>query len=203
MNQTKPSRFAAVVSIVNLVLFAVGIFAAITLLVGMKNAERTGTFSVFGCSLYLNKTEAMMPDYEKNDVLFIKEKDLVNCKLGDDIAFYYQAGEEEYIGIRTLLLVDGTELVLTDGAGEELVLDAEEIQVIGKVSGHSAFLGKMVVMLQTDDGKVMFLWWCIGIVCFLCGITLLAHVLSSVKNRKAAGKTDYHTVEIDWDRDFE
>ncbi len=202
MNQTKSSRFAAVVSIINLVLFVVGVFAAVTLIAGMKNAERTGTFSVFGYSLYLNKTEAMAPTYEKNEVLFIKEKELVNCKLGDDIAFYYQSDDEEYIGIRTLLLVDGTELILTDGQEEELVLNADDIRVIGTVSGHSALLGKMVMFLQTDDGKVMFLWWCVGIVCFLSGVTLLAHVLSSVKRRNQTGKTDYHTVDIDWESEF-
>ena len=144
---------------------------------GVRNADQTGTFSLFGYSYHLNKSADMEPDILKNDLISIRQAEFSDVQPGDYIAFSYLDGQEQEIMVRRVQSVDSAVCQAVDTAGNVLELTAENCRLLGLAEGRSPSLGKAAVFLQTEDGKMIFMGWTAGIALLLLGLTLLFHVI--------------------------
>ncbi|MEG2597726.1 MAG: S24/S26 family peptidase, partial [Oscillospiraceae bacterium] len=196
------------------ILFSV--IGMILLGIGVKNADRTGTFNLFGRSYHLMQSEEMAPAINNEDMIVVKHTPATSFQQGDLVAFYQEQDGKDHLMVRRLLAADGTDFVLADEAGNQVMLSATDTRFLGTVGSKSAILGKAVLFLQSDDGKAMFLWWCFGILFFIIGITILAHVILKNKrlneenqNVQVLEEDDFHLIDVDQpvhfdydDRDF-
>lgn len=144
---------------------------------GVHNADKTGTFSLFGHSYHLNKSADMEPDIQKNDLISIRHAEFSDVQPGDYIAFFYRDSQEQEVMVRRVQAIDGAVCQVADTSGNTLELTAENSSFLGLAEGRSPSLGKAAVFLQTEDGKMIFMGWTAGIALFLLGFTLLFHVV--------------------------
>lgn len=167
------------VSAVLTLLILCSLVGMILLGVGVQNADKTGTFNLFGHSYHLNKSTDMEPDILKNDLISIEHLDFSDIQVGDYIAFYYTEAEtnEEHLLVRRVQAVNGLTYQVADTQGNVLEISAENSRFLGRAASRSATLGKAVTFLQTEDGKMIFLGWTAGIALCLFGLTILFHVI--------------------------
>ena len=173
--------------------------------IGVKNADRTGTFNLFGKSYHLMQSNDMAPLISNNDMIVIKHAPPTSFAQGDLVAFYQEKDGIDYLMVRRLLQVNGVEYIISNEEGAQFSLSAEETRFLGTVQSKSAFLGRAVVFLQSEDGKIMFLWWSFGILFFIVGLTILLHVI--FKNRhpyesSVEQDADEENVYGTWTEDF-
>lgn len=164
--------FIILCSIVGLVLLGIGV----------KNADRTGTFNLFGRSYHLMQSNDMAPSIHDSDLIIVKHAPPTSFAQGDLVAFYQEKDGVDHLLVRRLLQINGVEYIVADEAGTQVTLSAEDTRFLGTVRSKSALLGKAVLFLQSDGGKSMFLWWSFGILFFVVGLTILLHVV--FKNRR-------------------
>lgn len=145
--------------------------------IGIRNADRTGTFNLFGRSFHLNKSTAMAPDIEKNELVVVRHMPFSELREGDFIAFYLQDGEEEHLLIRRLQSIQGITYTVADNNEEPFEISADTCRILGKATSKSAMLGQAVIFLQTSEGRMIFIGWTAGIAAFLLGLTILFHLL--------------------------
>ncbi len=157
------------------------IVGLILLGIGVKNADRTGTFNLFGRSYHLMQSSDMAPSINDNDMIVVKHAPATSFAQGDLVAFYQEKDGADHLLVRRLLQVNGAEYVVADEAGTQVTLSVEDTRFLGTVQSKSALLGKAIVFLQSEDGKSIFLWWSFGILFFVVGLTILLHVI--FKNR--------------------
>ena len=198
MDWKKAVRIGASVLLTLLILCS--LVGMILLGVGVHNADRTGTFNLFGRSYHLNKSADMEPDIMENDLIVIRHTDFSDIQPGDYIAFYYTdpaAADEEHLMVRRVESVDGLSYRVADTAGNVLELSAENCRFLGEATSRSAFLGTAVTFLQTEDGQMIFAGWTAGIAIFLLGLTILVHVLwKMVGAQQRSGPSDGITGEV-------
>ena len=157
------------------------IVGLILLGIGVKNADRTGTFNLFGKSYHLMQSSDMAPSINNSDMIIVKHAPPTSFAQGDLVAFYQEKDGVDHLLVRRLLQVNGVEYIVADEAGTQITLSAEDTRFLGTVQSKSALLGKAVLFLQSEDGKPIFLWWSFGILFFVVGLTILLHVI--FKNR--------------------
>ena len=59
-------------------------------------------------------------------------------------------------------------------------------------------LWKTVRFLQTADGKVLFLWWCVGLTLFAIGVNLLLYVITRSRGQqKPVLQSDGEDIPLD------
>lgn len=167
------------VSAVLTLLILASVVGMVLLGTGIQNANKTGTFNLFGHSYHLNKSTDMEPDVLKNDLISIEHLDFADVQAGDYVAFYYmdETSEEEHLLIRRVQATDGLSCQVADTKGNVLEITAENCRFLGRAASRSPSLGKAVTFLQTEDGKMIFLGWTAGIALCLLGLTLLFHVV--------------------------
>ena len=158
------------------------IIGLILLGIGVKNADRTGTFNLFGRSYHLMQSGDMAPSINNKDMIIVKHDPPTSFAQGDLVAFYQEKDGVDHLLVRRLLQVNGVEYVVADEAGTQVILSAEDTRFLGTVQSKSAVLGKAVLFLQSEDGKPIFLWWSFGILFFVVGLSILLHVI--LKNRR-------------------
>lgn len=175
-----PQSVRAAVTVLNIALIVVGLLAMLVLGLGTAGAKNGGTFGLFGRSYHLNQSEQMSPVIEKNDLVAIRKADPTDFQLGDLIAYYQEDAGKDYLLIRRLVSIAGSEYYLEDGEGEQTIVDANETRFLGKVTSRSPKLGTAVQFLQSKDGKKIYLWWTASLLFLLIGVIVLLHVI--VKN---------------------
>ena len=172
------------------------IIGMVLLGIGVKNADRTGTFNLFGNSWHLNKSTAMEPDIMQNDLVIVKHTDFSNIKPGDYAAFYYMEDGEEHLLIRKVESVENLLYTVSDNEGNVIEISAENSRFLGKATQRSAQLGQAVLFLQSEDGKMIFIGWTAGVALCLIGLTILFHLIwKNVWKNKKDGPTDLLTGE--------
>lgn len=175
MDWRKATRTGA--SAVLSLLIICSIAGMILLGIGMSNANKTGTFNLFGYSFHLNKSTAMEPDIMRNDLVVVRHGDFSEISVGDYAAFYYEEDGEEHLLVRRVRAVSGLTYRVADTSGGTLEISAENARFLGVAVQRSAALGQAVLFLQTEDGKMIFLGWTAGIAICLIGLTILFHVI--------------------------
>lgn len=195
MNQRKtmPQSAKAAVTVLNIVLVLLGLIAMLVLAVGTIGAKSNGTFGLFGRSYHLNQSEQMSPMIEKNDLVTIRETAPTSFQMGDLIAYYHEEEGKDYLIIRKLVGMVGSEYYLEDGDGVQTVVNASETWFLGKVESRSPKLGTAVQFLQSKEGKKIYLWWTVSLLFLLIGIIMLLHVI--LKN---VGRQDDEDDEEDY-----
>ena len=197
MSSQKNNIFKNLVAFICVIVIVISVIGMAFLGLGVKNADKTGTFNLFGKSYHLMQADDMSPVIDLNDMIVVKHCSPTSFKKGDLIAFYYEQFEdEEHILIRRLSDVDGMEYTLTDEKGNKMLVSAEKTRFLGTVDSRSAAPGKMVSNLQAEGGKSVFLWWSLGILFFVTGVTMLLHVIIKNKNSEPDG-FDFDSVEFD------
>ena len=198
------SKIKNVFAIVCSFIILCSIIGLILLGIGVKNADKTGTFNIFGKSYHLMQANDMSPVIEENGMIVVKHTAPTSFSQGDVVAFYYGEADEQYILIRRLTKMDGMKYTLADQKGKEMVISASETRFLGIVDSKSAFFGKMVLFLQSEDGKTIFLWWSLGILFFIVGVAMMLHVIMKNMNPKYTKKSfeekkgfDFNSIDFD------
>lgn len=173
----------------------VSIVGMILLGVGIGNARQTGAFNLWGYSFHLNKSTAMEPDLMRNDLVVVQHTDFSGIDAGDYAAFYYYEDDAEHLLVRKVLAVDGLSYTVADTAGNELQISAENARFLGEATLRSAQLGQVVLFLQSEDGKMIFLGWTAGIALFLIGLAILSHIIWKLLGKSSARVVDQITGE--------
>ena len=196
MCSKKSQGFKSIIAVICSIIIIFSVIGMAFLGIGVKNADKTGTFNLFGKSYHIMQADDMSPVIDMNDMIVVKHCSPTSFKRGDLIAFYYEQFEDEHILIRRLSDIDGMEYTLTDEKGNKMLVSAEKTRFLGIVDSRSAALGKMVSNLQAEGGKSVFLWWSLGILFFVAGVTMLLHVIIKNKNSEPDG-FDFDSVEFD------
>ncbi len=187
-----------IISVLLLLLILSCIVGMVFLGVGVGNANRTGTFNLFGHSFHLNKSNAMEPDISKNELVVVKHMPFSDLAEGDLVAFYVEEDGEEHLLIRRIEVINGITYTVADNEGTTMEISADTCRFLGKATSKSAALGKAVVFLQTEEGRMIFFGWTAGVTVFLLGFTILIHVLWKMifgKPLKPQGPIDALTGE--------
>lgn len=199
MKATSTGRVVRIVISVLLLLLILGsIVGMIFLGVGVGNANRTGTFNLFGNSFHLNKSDAMDPDISKDELVVVKHMPFSDLVEGDFVAFYVEEDGKEHLLIRRIESIEGITYTVADNEGATMEISADTCRFLGKATSKSAVLGKAVIFLQTEEGRMIFFGWTAGITIFLLGFTILIHVLWKMlfgKPLKPQGPVDALTGE--------
>lgn len=176
LQMTKAGRIA--LTIVNTALIVLLLCGIVLLGIGSLSVGKTGTFNLFGYSYHLNKSDTLSPAIMRNDLVVVKHLPVTEFSEGNLIAFYQENenGGSDLL-IRRLAEINGNELAIMDEAGETAILSADSTRFLGVATSKSTRLGKMVLFLQSDSGRSMFLWWAVGIFAFLIGVIILVHIL--------------------------
>ena len=187
MKAGKTSRIVRIVISALLILLILASLTGIFLFsAGVRNADQTGTFNLFGRSYHLNKSAAMSPNIEKNDLIVVRHMPFSSLREGDLMAFYMEEDGKEHLLVRRIQSIQGITYTVTDNADETLELSADTCRILGKATSKSAALGKAVIFLQTSEGRMIFFGWTIGITLLLLGLTILIHLLWKLLTGKAA-----------------
>ncbi len=169
-----------------LLLVVLSLVGILMLWTGVHNADRTGTFNLFGYSFHLNKSTAMEPLMMRNDLIVVKHTNFSQIRENDFAAFYYQTEDGEHLLVRKVEKIDNLVYTVTDTAGGKLEISAENVRFLGKATSRSPKLGRAVLFLQTDDGKMIFLGWTAGIALCLVGLTILVHLIRKMLQKQSA-----------------
>lgn len=194
MNPKKPmpQGVRTAITALNTALIVLGVLMIALLAAGTLKARSDGTFSLFGRSFHLNQSEQMSPVVEKSDLVVIREMSPTSFQMGNLIAYYQQEDDKNYLIIRELVCMVGSDYYLEDGQGNQTVVAADTTQFLGRVEARSARLGLAVQFLQSKEGKSIYLWWTGSLLFLLMGVVILLHVI--LKN---AG-----TPQLDDDADY-
>ena len=152
---------------------------------------KAGTFSIFGKSWYYYQSDVMTGEVEKNELLMINHK--TSDLQPDDLVAFYQtdAKGNRVIQIARLQQIDGNQYLVSEADGDPFILDSTSTVLIGQVTGHSKFLGKIVQQMRTSEGRKIFLGWSVAIALFACGLTILLHVRRERKIQLEGGNEIY------------
>lgn len=181
MNFAKTGRIIRIVVTVLLILLILVSLTGIVLFgTGVRNTKQTGTFNLFGRSYHLNKSTAMEPDLEKNDLVVVRHLSFSQLKEGDLMAFYMEEDGKEHLLIRRIQSIRGITYTVEDNSGESFEVSADTCRILGKATSKSTTLGKAVLFLQTSEGRTIFYGWTAGVTAFLLGLTILVHVLGKL-----------------------
>lgn len=149
------------------------IFMMLVLYVGFIIIQRiSGNQSVFGYRLFAVATGSMVPDYNINDVLAIKEVNHNELKIGDDIT--YLGKKQDVSGkIVTHRIIDievknGKKTYLTKGINNE-VEDPTigDNQIYGKVVGKVPIVTEINHIVKNQYGFFFLIFLPLVIVIFL------------------------------------
>lgn len=197
----KDARFIrnVIVSVFNCLILIFGVVLTMLLITGTKAAKEGGTFSVGGYNFYLNKSEGITEEIEKNDLVVIKKGDVTSFRIGDTVAFFYDYGGERKLTLKEFAGVVETEILVTDTLGETYTVPSAQTEFLGTVAFHSSFFGNAVRFLQTDDGKVIFLWWCGGLTAFAIGLNLLSFVIDKNLTKKELSVPEEEEISLELD----
>ncbi len=203
MDWKKVTRIS--VSAVLSLLILCSIVGMVLLGVGVSNANKTGTFNLFGYSFHLNKSTAMEPDIMRNDLVVVRHADFSEIEAGDYAAFYYEEDGTEHLLVRKVEAVDGLTYRVADTSGNALDISAENARFLGIATQRSEALGQAVLFLQSEDGKMIFLGWTAGVAICLIGLTILFHLIwKMLAQQRSAGPADGITGEVlDFDQPVE
>ena len=179
VNQKKsmPQSVRTAITALNTILVLLGLTAVLLLSMGTLGARSGGTFSLFGRSFHLNQSDQMSPMVEKGDLVMIRNMAPTSFQMGNLIAYYQQADGKDYLIIRELVGMVGSDYYLEDGEGNQTIVAAGETRFLGRVESRSPRLGLAVQFLQSREGKNIYLWWTASLLFLLIGIIVLLHVI--------------------------
>lgn len=149
------------------------IFLMLLLYVGFILIQRvSGNQSIFGYRLFAVATGSMVPDYNVNDVLLIKEVNHSELKVGDDIT--YLGKKEDVTGkIVTHRIIDiemrnGKKTYLTKGINNEVEDPTiEDGQIYGKVVGKTPIVTQINHIVKNQYGFFFLIFLPLVTVIFL------------------------------------
>jgi len=205
MDQKKsmPQGAKIAVTILNVALILAGIVMMLVLAVGTVGAKSGGTFGLFGRSYHLNQSEQMSPLIEKNDLITVRSAAPTSFRMGDLIAYYQEDGGKDYLIIRKLVGMVGSEYYLEDGDGVQTIVDAGTTHFLGTVEARSPKLGVAVQFLQSKEGKKIYLWWTVSLLFLLIGaITLLHVIVKNAGRRDSEEEEDYGVEYLEAEQDL-
>lgn len=190
--KSMPQSVKTAITALNTILILLGLTAVLLLSMGTLGARSGGTFSLFGRSFHLNQSDQMSPMVEKGDLVMIRNMAPTSFQMGNLIAYYQQADGKDYLIIRELVGMVGSDYYLEDGGGNQTIVAAGETRFLGRVESRSPKLGLAVQFLQSREGKNIYLWWTASLLFLLIGIIVLLHViLKNIDPKETDEEVDY------------
>ncbi len=149
------------------------IFLILVLYVAFIVMQRvSGNQSVFGYRIFTVATGSMVPDYNVNDVLAIKEVNHDELKIGDDIT--YLGTKQDVNGkivthrIIDIEMKDGKKVYITKGINNEVEDPTiEDNQIYGKVVGKIPIVTEINHIIKNQYGFFFLIFLPLVIVIFL------------------------------------
>ncbi len=149
------------------------IFLILVLYVAFIVIQRvSGNQSVFGYRIFTVATGSMVPDYNVNDVLAIKEVNHDELKIGDDIT--YLGTKQDVNGkivthrIIDIEMKDGKKVYITKGINNEVEDPTiEDNQIYGKVVGKIPIVTEINHIIKNQYGFFFLIFLPLVIVIFL------------------------------------
>jgi len=177
------SILSYILVVISFVLVFVGLLFSMTLSEGKAP-------SVFGYSILVVSSGSMTPDYPINTVVFTKEIDIEDCRVGDVITFYSDNPEIYNLPVTHRINEikpddNGNLSVITKGDANYVCDEYPVYQdnIIGKVIMSSNFLGKLFLLLSN---KFVFLFLII-IPLFLVCFFSIKDIVKTIKNPEEVG----------------
>lgn len=148
------------------------IFLILVLYVAFIVMQRvSGNQSVFGYRIFTVATGSMVPDYNVNDVLAIKEVNHDELKIGDDIT--YLGTKQDVNGkivthrIIDIEMKDGKKVYITKGINNEVEDPTiEDNQIYGKVVGKIPIVTEINHIIKNQYGFFFLIFLPLVIVIF-------------------------------------
>ena len=148
------------------------IFLILVLYVAFIVMQRvSGNQSVFGYRIFTVATGSMVPDYNVNDVLAIKEVNHDELKIGDDIT--YLGTKQDVNGkivthrIIDIEMKDGKKVYITKGINNEVEDPTiEDNQIYGKVVGKIPIVTEINHIIKNQSGFFFLIFLPLVIVIF-------------------------------------
>lgn len=162
------------------------IFLILVLYVAFIVIQRvSGNQSIFGYRIFAVATGSMVPDYNVNDVLAIKEVNHDELKIGDDIT--YLGTKQDVNGkivthrIIDIEIKDGKKVYLTKGINNEVEDPTiEDNQIYGKVVGIIPIVTEINHIIKNQYGFFFLIFLPLVIVIFL----EIADTVTEIKHDK-------------------
>ena len=153
----------------------------------------TGTLvlpRLFGYQLYGVLSGSMEPKYGVGSVVYVKNMDPYEVKIGDAITFYIE-GNDTVATHRVIEINLVEQSFITKGDANKSV-DGEPIsfeRLIGRVDFNIPLLGYVAMYIQTKEGIIA----CIGVFLFIIFLSLLGDVLKKDSQKKVINKDQKST----------
>lgn len=124
----------------------------------------TGNAPLFGYRVFTVATGSMVPVYEVNDVILVKEIDAKKLKIGDDIAYKGERGGFEGLIITHRIInieeeANGSLRLFTKGVNNEYEDPSiTDNQILGKVEGKVFFINALNHVIKSTWGFFVFIF---------------------------------------------
>ena len=188
----KNEKMKKVLKIVKTVLnVVVGLFVILFLLVVCLQRFTNNKLSFFDYRMFTVVSGSMMPDYEIGDVLFSKEVQPDDIKVGDDISYFGKSGDvkDKVVTHRVTEIEkdeNGNLLFHTQGTAniiEDPIVYSD--QIYGKVIYKTTILSFISKTIRTPIGLVIFV---IVPVFYVIGSEMLTTLLNKEEERRKSRK---------------
>jgi signal peptidase len=178
--------FKKVVKVLNIAFFAlvIGVIAFIAYS-AITNTNKKNNFSLFGYSVYTVLTASMVPEFDINSLILVKEVPEEQLGVGDIITFYPAQDNVTVLTHRITRVEseDGQPVYYTQGDANN-VEDPNPVKY-ASIIGVTVFwidnLGGFLLKLRTPVGIA----WIVGITLFLL---ILTHIIETMAKQKAKKK---------------
>lgn len=152
MKKSKFKTFTTIKTIVDVVVILVLVLYISTILI----QRMSGNKSVLGYRMFNVASESMVPVYEVNDIIAVKDCDPNALKIGDDIAYMGNDTLEGKIITHRIIKIDeenGIKEITTKGINNDLTDPTINLnQVVGKVVGVVPFISAINHLVMTQAG---------------------------------------------------
>ena len=174
----------------------------------------TGNNSIYGYRLFTVATGSMSGVYEINDVIAVKDCDVLKLKVGDDIAYRGSRGGLEGMLITHRIIrikeTDQGRIYVTRGVNAPTEDPAiESYQILGKVVGVVPIISTINHIIKSQLGFFLFVFCPLVIVIVLEVLQTITDIkieneeIIEIKNPSKLIKKKEKTIDKDIDDDIE
>lgn len=176
-NLLKGPAFSKIADISGKIIF--GIMLVITVIMAIflvQNKISKGTPSIAGLQMYVVLSGSMSPAFDTGSLIFVKPIKPDNLKEGDIITFRGGSGSNSVVTTHRVIEINeenGLSFITKGDANN--VQDPNPVlpdRVIGKVTGHVAYVGYIMEFAQTKQGLILLV--------FIPGMFIILYELKNI-----------------------
>lgn len=189
--------------VINVVLVAAIVLAAVSTYLAFVSSSGQGTPSIFGLQMHSIQTDSMKPTLEPGDLIFsVKVEDPNALKVGDIITYWTVIDGQRALNTHRILEIyegqDGKPLFRTIGDNNTSAdpLNVNATNIVGKYSWKLDGVGKFIDYLQTSEGFLVvvvipvFIFFLFYLVQFFRVLFEYQNVKNRIKYEEERGRTE-------------